>query len=167
MTCSAEIPQVPAHALHAALMSDDLLREFHGPETQVGAWRRGARSLCFRVDTTGSPIPLGRRLWTQVQQTWRPTGVANRMRLAGTDILDIRSAWTVRDGHIGAEAHIEVHAPLAWVAELFVARKARAQMTAFCEAIRGRCVAQHHRRSSLDPPRSRPVTPVTPIPSRT
>lgn len=155
--CSADIPNATAGALHAALLSEDLLREFHGPDTQVGPWADGARALCFRVDTTGSPIPLGSRLWTKVRQTWRPTGVANRMCLAGTGILDIDSAWTVRDGHIAAEATIHVHAPLAWVAELFVARKASSQMRAFIEAIRARCAAQDHRQSSQRPPRSRPL----------
>lgn len=154
VTCSGDFPDTPAHVLHAALMSDDLLREFHGPDTQVGPWENGARSLCFRVDTTGSPIPLGSRLWTQVRQVWRPTGVANRMNLMGTGILHIESAWTVRDGHVGAEAHIEVRAPLAWVAELFVARKASTQMRAYVEAIRGRCVTPQ---KSRDRPRSRPI----------
>ncbi len=144
VTCAAEIPNVPAHAIHAALMSDDLLRTFHGPETRIGPWRHGARSLRFRVDTTGSPIPLGSRLWTEVHQTWRPTGIANRMKLAGTGILGIQSAWTVRDGHSAAEAQISVCAPLAWLAEGFVARKASTQMNGFIEAIRERCAGKTH-----------------------
>lgn len=139
VTCSAEIPNTPAHALHAALLSDDLLRNFHGPDTQIGPWKNGARSLCFRVDTTGSPIPLGSRLWTEVSQSWRPTGIANSMKLAGTRILGIESAWTVQDNHVAAEAHITVVAPLSWLAERFVARKATTQMSAFIEAVRERC----------------------------
>ena len=140
--CSAECPDVPAHAIHAALMSEDLLRDFHGPETRIGPWKNGARSLRFRVDTTGSPIPLGSRLWTEVQQSWRPTGIANSMKLAGTGILGIQSVWTVRDGHVAAEAQISVCAPLAWLAEPFVARKASTQMHAFVAKIRERCAGR-------------------------
>lgn len=155
VTCSADIPHVPAHVLHAAILSDDLLRDFHGPDTQVDAWENGTRSLRFRVDTTGSPIPLGSRLWTDVRQTWRPNGIANSMKLAATGILGIQSVWTVTDGHVAAEANVSVFAPLAWIAEPFVARKASTQMRAFIEAVRERCRVPDRRQSVLSPPLER------------
>lgn len=154
--CAADIPGIPAHAIHAALISEDVLRTFHGPDTRIGPWVNGTRDMDVSLDATGSPIPLGPRLWSAVKQSWRPDGVSNRMHLKGSALMSIQSAWTVRDGHVAAEAHIRVIPPFSWLAEPFVARKASSQMRAFAELVRSRCVATA---SSQQPPRGHPVDP--------
>jgi hypothetical protein len=154
VTCATEIPRVPAHAIHATLLCDDVLHTFHGPDTHIGPWVNGARDMAISLDASGSPIPLGPRIWSSVKQSWRPDGVSNRMQLKGSELMSIQSAWTVRDGHLAAEARIQVIPPFSWLAEPFVARKASSQMRAFSELVRSRCLAAA---SSREPPRGHPL----------
>ena len=125
-----------ASSIMCKVLDPETLTSFHGPETVIGPWRGSERSLQFSVDAAGSPILLGARVVAHVAQRFDGKVVRNSLRAAG-GLLHIESSWHVEQRELIARARIAVNVPppLSWVAERYVAAKARVQMTAFAKTV--------------------------------
>lgn len=116
---------------------------FHGPTTKISPWVRDMRTAAlercmeYDLDASGSPLLLGKTVRALVAQKRCTNILFNRVKLLGSDILDISSSWHYCNNRLiaNAEIHVNVVSPLRWFAEAFVARKADSQMRAYIDFV--------------------------------
>ena len=136
VTCPLPLP--PSSKDPAQLLvSDPLLRAFHGRTMEIGAWdRHGKRQLSFCLeDTSGSPIALSKNCRAHVTQSIENnTNVLLKNCFRVSHLLVITSEWTVSETrHLGCRAKISVRVPppVSWIAERYVAAKSEEQIQEF------------------------------------
>jgi len=125
--------RVLENALHP-----DTLRLFHGEGTVVGPWTADrTRYVEFPVNVQGSPIPLGKSIKATFLQKYTNNEIRNSMRLSGLHFVSIESTWNVADRECIGTARIKVKLPppINWIAESFVAMRAKQQMTDFLHVL--------------------------------
>ena len=137
ITVTRDIAPHTAETVRQRLLDPSCLRAFHGPDTTVQPWTLNERVVSFVVESKGSPIRLAPDTRAVAVQTWKNGQLRNRMTLENMSLLEVDSVWTVGDTTLFCTAKLTVNAPppLNWLAEQFVAIKARRQISSFASFV--------------------------------